>query len=294
METFGVIGHIAIDRIIDVSGERLQMSGSPTYISLITHLLGRSLVVATKVGGDFPDAYVSELAIRDLDINDFIVSNAKTTRFVLEYRSIERRLSRDSVCVPIKSTDIIDFPDSVILAPIVQEIPQETYFALESSCIGLDPQDFVRKMESGGSISLHPWSDFDLLSRVSVFKASERELSLIAGSVGWKGLERMIEFGIDIAIETRGREGAHVQHLKDRFNVPAYLGEAVDMTGAGDAFMAGFFGEYISGEDIKWCCAIGSASASSVVETVGPKINLSRNELNDRAEKIKEGIIRLS
>jgi sugar/nucleoside kinase (ribokinase family) len=127
-----------------------------------------------------------------------------------------------------------------------------------------------------------------------VFKASERELSLVAGSEGWKGLERMIEFGVDVAIETRGREGAYVQHGGDKLNVPAYLGEAVDMTGAGDAFMAGFFGEYVSGEDIEWCCAIGSASASSVVETVGPKIKLTRNELYYRAERIKEGIIRLN
>jgi sugar/nucleoside kinase (ribokinase family) len=104
----------------------------------------------------------------------------------------------------------------------------------------------------------------------------------------------MIEFGVDVAIETRGREGANVQHGRVKLNVPAYLGEAIDMTGAGDAFMAGFFSEYASGEDIEWCSAIGSASASSVVETIGPKIKLTRNELYDRSERIKEGIIRLS
>ncbi|MCX6642131.1 MAG: hypothetical protein NTV15_01930 [Candidatus Bathyarchaeota archaeon] len=104
------------------------MGGPPTYGSLITHLLGGSLVVATRVGGDFPNAYVSELADRDLDINAFIVSDAKTTRFVLDYTNTERRLSLDSICVPIEPLDIIGFPDSVILAPIVQEIPQETYF----------------------------------------------------------------------------------------------------------------------------------------------------------------------
>jgi sugar/nucleoside kinase (ribokinase family) len=294
VETFGVVGHIAIDRIIDCSGERLQLGGPPTYISLITHFLEGSLVLATKVGGDFPDVYASELADRELDISGFIIPNAKTTRFVLDYTSEERRLSLDSICVPIEPLDIIGFPESVILAPIVQEIPQETYFALESPCIALDPQGFVRKMEPGGSISLHPWCDLTLLSRVSVFKASERELSLVAGSEGWKGLERMIEFGVDVAIETRGREGARVRHGKDRMIVPAYLGEAIDMTGAGDAFMAGFFGGYVSGEDIKWCCAIGSASASSVVETVGPNIKITRNELYNRAERIKEGIIQLN
>jgi sugar/nucleoside kinase (ribokinase family) len=62
------------------------------------------------------------------------------------------------------------------------------------------------------------------------------------------------------------------------------------MTGAGDAFITGFFTYYALGEDIEWCSAVGSASASAVVETVGPSIKVSRSELFERAEKVRSGI----
>ncbi len=294
VETIAIVGHVAIDRIITGDGERLQLGGPPTYVSLITHLLGGTLAAATKVGGDFPEVYVSELAARGLDVRGFIVPKARTTRFVLDYTSNEEGLGFDSLCVPIDPSDIVGLPDAVILAPIVQEIPKETLIALESPVIALDPQGFVRRLEPGGSISLHPWLDLDLLRRLSVFKASERELRLVAGFEGWKGLERLVELGVEVAIETRGRDGARIQQGEERFIVPAHLGETVDMTGAGDAFLAGFFSEYASGQDIEWCGAVGSASASAVVETIGPSIKISRNEFFERAEKIKEGIRHLA
>jgi adenosine kinase len=294
VEPIAVVGHIAIDRIITSSGERLQLGGPPTYVSLITNLLGGSLAAATKVGGDFPKAYASELESRGLDVRGFIVPTAKTTRFILDYTRVERGLGFDSLCVPIDPSDVFGLPEAVILAPIVQEVPKETFTALDSPVLALDPQGFVRRLDPGGSISLHPWLDLDLLHRVSVFKASERELRLVAGLGGWEGLERLVKIGIEVAIETRGRDGALIQHRDKRIIVPAHLTNTVDMTGAGDAFIAGFFGDYASGEDVEWCGAVGSASASAVVETVGPSIKISRSELLERAEKIKEGIRRLA
>ena len=290
VEPIAVVGHVAIDRIITCGGEWLQLGGPPTYVSLIAHLLGGSLAAATKVGGDFPEAYVSELASRGLDIRGFIVPMAKTTRFVLDYTKAERGLGFDSLCAPIDPRDVVGLPEAVILAPIVQEVPEETLMELDSQVLALDPQGFVRRLEPGGSISLHPWLDIDLLHRVSVFKASERELRLVAGVGGWEGIDRLAKLGVEVVIETRGRDGARIQQGDRRIIVPAHLADTVDETGAGDAFIAGFFAYYASGEDIEWCGAAGSASASVVVETVGPSIKVSRSELFERVEKVRERI----
>ena len=290
MESLAVVGHIAIDRIITSSGERHQLGGSPTYVSLITHLLGIPLRAATKVGGDFSEIYASELAERGLDIHDSIVPLAKTTRFVLDYTKAERGLGYDSLCTSIEPKDVKELPDAAILAPIVGEIPDETLEAIVSRVLALDPQGFVRRLEPGGSISQHPWCDFGLLNRLSVFKASTRELRLVVGESSWAGLECLVRLGVVVAIETLGGEGARVVHSGRRMVVPAHRGEAVDTTGAGDAFIAGFFAEYASGEEVEWCAAVGSAAASAVVETVGPSIKIGRGELFERAEKIQTSI----
>ena len=290
MEPIAVIGHIAIDRIITSGGERHQLGGPPTYVSLITDLLGTPLKAATKVGGDFPEAYASELAARGLDIRCTIVPSAKTTRFVLDYSKTERGLGYDSLCSPIEPDDVEELPDAAILAPIVGEIPEGTLEAIKSRVLALDPQGFVRRLEPGGSISLHSWRDTCLLRRLSVFKASARELLLVAGEANWVGLERLVGLGVGVAIETLGGEGAHIVHSGKRMIVPAHVGETVDTTGAGDCFIAGFMAEYANGEGVEWCAAVGSAAASAVVETVGPRIRIGRTELFERAEKIRDRI----
>ena len=290
MEPIAVVGHIAIDRIITRDGERQQLGGPPTYISLITNLLGTPLRAATKVGGDFPEEYASELVARGLDMHDSIIPSAKTTRFILDYTKAERGLGYDSLCSPIEPTDVEGLPNTAIIAPIVGEIPRETVEAIESRVLALDPQGFVRRLEPGGSISLHPWRDECLLHRISIFKASARELKLVAGESGWVGPECLAELGVSVAIETLGGDGAHVLYLGRRMIVPTHIGETVDTTGAGDCFIAGFMAGYASGEDVEWCAAIGSAAASAIVETIGPRIKIERAELYERAVKIHDMI----
>ena len=294
MEPIAVVGHIAIDRIITRNGEWQQLGGPPTYVSLVTSLLGVPLTAATKVGGDFPFEYASELAARGLDLRGSVVPSAETTRFVLNYTDEERGLGYESLCTPIEPRDVQRLPDDAILAPIVGEIPVETLRAIKSNVLALDPQGFVRRLEPKGSISLRAWRDVELLSRLSVFKASERELRLVAGEGGWTGLEQLVGLGVKVVIETRGREGALIMHSGGRMIVPAYAGETVDTTGAGDAFFAGFFSAYASGEEVEWCAALGSAAASAVVETVGPRITIDRAELFERAEMLLNRIRRLA
>jgi 2-dehydro-3-deoxygluconokinase len=294
VEPIGVIGHIAIDRIITCDGERHQLGGPPTYVSLITHLLGATLRGATRVGGDFPREYFAELAVRGLAVHGSIDPSAKTTRFVLDYTKSERGLGYDAICSAIGPRDVEGLPDTTIIAPIVGEIPGETLKALGSRLLALDPQGFVRKLEPNGSITLHSWRDDVLLRRISVFKASARELRLVAGEAGWRGLERLTGLGVDVAIETLGGEGAQIAHGGRRMVVPAYAGEAVDTTGAGDAFIAGFMAEHAAGEDVEWCASTASAAASAVVEMVGPRVKIRRGELIERAEKIQVGIVYLS
>ena len=73
MEPFAVVGHVAMDRVVTGDGERRQLGGPPTYVSLITHLLGGGLRVCTKVGGDFPAEYAESLASRGADVGGCVV-----------------------------------------------------------------------------------------------------------------------------------------------------------------------------------------------------------------------------
>jgi len=92
VKPIGVMGHVAIDRIITSDGTRTQLGGPPTYVSLVTDLLDVPLISATRVGGDFPGEYASALAAKGLDIRTSVNQAATTTRFILDYTRPERGL----------------------------------------------------------------------------------------------------------------------------------------------------------------------------------------------------------
>jgi sugar/nucleoside kinase (ribokinase family) len=71
------------------------------------------------------------------------------------------------------------------------------------------------------------------------------------------------------------------------YDIPACKPKIVrDPTGAGDAFIGAFLAEYVMGKDPVWCACIGSASASFIVEGVGPDAFGGKKEIYARASEI--------
>ena len=108
-----------------------------------------------------------------------------------------------------------------------------------------------------------------------------------------RSLEKIASAGSKIAIATVGENGALLVMGNKRFRVPVYKIEKKDDMGAGDSFLSGFFCEYLDGKDPLWCAAMGSAAASSILETVGPKIDASIREIRERAENVHNRIIKI-
>ncbi len=66
-----------------------------------------------------------------------------------------------------------------------------------------------------------------------------------------------------------GKEGSIVVHEGEGHRIPAYLVQAVDTTGAGDAYAGGFLFGLTRGWDIPRCGRLGSAAASLAVSQIG-------------------------
>jgi len=294
MQTLTLIGHVAIDRVITIQGEKQQLGGPPTYFSLVSELLGYQPKVITKVGEDFPEDYIRQLSETGVEVRDFISADSKTTRFILDYRQSKRKLSVESVCDEIQVLNDFHDNDAVILAPIIGEISSNIKGLLDDSVNALDPQGFLRKLHGDGALTLTNWFDGDLIRKIHVLKSSETELGFLCSRGMRNGLKYLREVGVDVPIATSGEKGAHILTDNGLFNVPAYNQTIYrDGTGAGDCFLSGFFSTYVKGEDPLWCGAVGSATASAVVETYGPMVDIDSKELLRRAEVIFQGVRRL-
>jgi fructokinase len=295
MTDYTVIGHIAIDRVLDAHDERVQIGGPPTYASLAATEMGGAIKVITKIGSDIGDDHLSQLQRMGISGRECIVEGAATTRFVLDYRVPERRLRVESICVDISSKDVIDVSEAVLLSPIIGEVPKQTYSLLEADVLALDPQGLIRKVQPDGTIKHGDWYDEDLLHRTHIIKSSKRELPYITQEPDYlRGLKKLVRFGIEVAIATKGEEGATLMMESGVFDIPSVKDVAVrDPTGAGDAFIGCFFKMYLEGEDPLWCSCMGSALASGVVETTGSHIEISRKMVNERAEGLYDRVVKV-
>lgn len=294
MAKIAVIGHVAIDKIIDHDGERTQLGGPPTYISAAFGVLGNDIHPRTKIGEDMPRDLLLQLDELGINARGMVAEGAETTRFVLDYTKTNRGLGVESVCEDIGPDDIVDLPDAALITPIIGELKEDAIDAIHSDVLALDPQGFLRAPQDDGSIKLQPWRDNRLMGRVSVIKASTEELTLITGEADpRRGLERVMKLGAGVAVATLGRGGSLVSAGGRHLMVPAYESDSQDLTGAGDVFLGAFMSEYLRGEDLAWCACMGSAMASLVVETFGARIEASKREASRRAEELVDSVARV-
>lgn len=288
------VGHFSIDFIIP-PGElkpRKRLGGPPTYTSASAKMIGSSVSVISKVGGDFPERYLGWLRRRGIDLTGLKIDpNFKTTSFLIKYYSGGRReMFLKSRAPPISVGDLESVKARAIhISPIVDEVPTRLMGDLSRAAqlASLDPQGLLRHFDSDGRVSLQRVDSLDFLKYFDVLKASDNELKALVGMDDIIGaLRRVGDFGVRVAIATSGGSGALISYNGRVFYVPAAEPRRIlDPTGAGDSFMGGFLAEYLRGEDILWCASVGSSISSCVIEEVGPGGLRGKRKIYERAEQ---------
>lgn len=80
----------------------------------------------------------------------------------------------------------------------------------------------------------------------------------------------------DIAIVKVGKKGSWVKSGEEEHFIGPWPGTAIDATGAGDTYAAGFIYAHSLGMPLKVCGEVGSIIAAKVVEVIGTKIDIPR------------------
>lgn len=293
------VGHLAIDSISLPSRQApfVVLGGSAAYVSFAARRLDARVAVVSKVGADFPQAYSWWLEQENVDLSGLSkVESAQTTRFELEYNAdLSDRVLRLKTRAPSITTE--DLPESlkakaIHIAPIAGEVSYEVAERLRSCAeiVSLDPQGLVRRFDENGNVIDCSPEDKRILGLVDIYKSSPSEIKAMTDLPDLESaIKGVHDCGVGIVIVTLGMDGAMVSVDGKTHRVPAYRPEKiVDPTGAGDAFIGGFLAEYVSGEDCAWCSCVGSATASLVVEGVGPTFFGDRDENYRRARLLYE------
>ncbi len=80
----------------------------------------------------------------------------------------------------------------------------------------------------------------------------------------------------EIAVVKVGKDGSMVQQGDEYYFIEPWPAKAIDATGAGDTYAAGFLYAHSLGMPLKVCGEIGSIIAAKVVEVIGTKIDIPR------------------
>lgn len=293
------VGHFSIDSIFlpDRHMPFVVLGGSVAYVSFAARHLNATVSVISKVGDDFPKAYMWWLGQEGIDLSGVVkVENAQTTRFELKYTN---DLSNRNLRLKNKAPSITveDLPKSlkakaIHIAPIAGEITYEVAKKLKNCAdlLSLDPQGLVRKFDENGNVTYGSLVDKRILELVDIYKSSLNEIKAVTSISRLESAVKAVhDHGVKTVIVTLGTKGAVLSVEKTIYDIPAYKSEKiVDPTGAGDAFIGGFLAEYIRGENSLWCACVGSAAASLVVEAAGPTFFGDKTEIYRRARVLYE------
>jgi len=293
------VGHFAIDSIFLPNRHMpfVVLGGSVAYFSFAARQLNATVSVVSKVGGDFPSAYLWWLEQEGIDLSGVVkVESASTTRFELEYSSDlsnrKLRLKNKAPTITVNNLPKCLRAKAIHVAPVAGEVSYKVVKKLKNCAdlLSLDPQGLVRKFDEKGNVTLRSVKNKRILELVDVYKSSLNEIKAATGMSRLdSALKTVHSYGVETVIVTLGVKGAVLSVEETIYDIPAYKSKRiVDPTGAGDVFVGGFLAEYIRGESSAWCACVGSAAASLVVEAVGPTFFGDKAEIYRRARMLYE------
>jgi sugar/nucleoside kinase (ribokinase family) len=234
----GVIGHLSRDK---VAGTAPRIGGGPWYAGRALRALGDDAVLFAKCGDS--DRAQWQRGLAAIGLPAALSTGGETTAFSFSYGAdAVRTMMVDVVGEPWR----LDEPPSGLLSRVeslhVAPLLRSDFDAAVLERLGsgrrllLDAQGLVR-VPRVGPLTLDDDFDRDVLRHVSILKISEEEADVLAGG----DRDALADLGVPEIVLTLGRRGSVVIVNGRAEESPARpVEDAVDPTGAGDAFASAY------------------------------------------------------
>lgn len=252
--------------------------------------LGMDVQLFGKVGDDVFGRFVLvELEDNKVDTRNVLLTDRKTGVTVALVQGIERSFvtfrgenatfSIDDIDLTKIDADLVHLPSYFLLDGLRYDYAR-LIDLLHGAGIkvsfdtGWDPRGFRRE-------ELEPL--FDILPKVDIFFPNIDEARKILGDdtlTPESAARIFLDMGVKVAVIKLGKIGCYVADGETAELVPAFKVKAVDTTGAGDTFMAGFITAYLQGKSLRECAVVGAATAGLKVGGVGWSTYPTREKVN--------------
>lgn len=271
-----IVGHTAIDHLFRVPNlpgrhnstyiteHTVYFGGGAANIAAGIAVLGERCRLISAVGSDFPGSDYDRW-LRDLGVEqDFAV--VKGARTATAYVFTDDAGDQET---------FFEWGASAAFARA--KAPALDFVHMATA----DPDFNVRVAEKSTFASFDPGQDLlcytpdqleIILANIDILFSNNHEMDRMCDMLG---LERAaLIASVPMVVTTRGAEGSMLYMEGEEYPVPAVRVDAVDPTGAGDGYRAGFLTAFRKGYAPLDCCRAGAVVSSFVVEQVGTQTNL--------------------
>lgn len=276
MHDVRVIGHVTVDRIETRHGLLERAGGTALYFPLALARLGGDVAVLTRMAPEDAERLLAES--REAGIEVLCLPSPKTTEFENRYLPADRdrRVQRvGAVALPFAAADLDGLEARVFhLGPLTRDDVSVELIeaAARRGRVSLDVQGLVRRIVRG-QVEAADWPEKRAgLARVAFLKADEHEARVLTGEADPRhAARRLADWGPGEVLVTRAARGSVVCAAGELLEVPAVsASDAVDPTGCGDTFMAGYLFSRLRGLEPFAAARFGAAAATIKLRHVGP------------------------
>ena len=262
----------------------VQPGGCAANTAISLAKLGVSVSIAGKVGSDpFGNAVEHDLQLYGVQTTAIRRSSSHGTSKTV----ILPVIGEDRRYIHTLGANA-DFTVEDISLPLAMQVQ---IFVLGGYCVlpRLDPiklATMLKDIQGHGTRTIldvvvpasvdHPTLDDlrPILPFVDVFMPNSEEATLLTGETDpHKQAELFLQAGCNIAIITRGERGALLMSTQETLETPAFPVEVVDVSGAGDAFVAGFvvglLQQWPLADSLRFASVIGASACTQLGCTAG-------------------------
>jgi ribokinase len=280
------IGHTALDYIIKV--EKFPIANASTAIEKLKNLYGGAAAnvavvganiglktsLISAVGGEFIGSpYQKQMLNLNINIEDMIIVDDENTptAFVLTDKN------DDQISYFYWGAGR-EFENNEVSKEAVKKV-KAVHLATGDPNFNYRASSVAKSLDK--LISFDPGQDLhtytnnklkELIKNCSILFGNHFEIAKILERLNLD-IQELRSLGPEIVIKTKGKEGSVIYSDK-KIKIDSIYRPAIDPTGAGDSYRAGFLKYYLNGESLGECAKFASAVSSFIIEKEGCQTNI--------------------
>ncbi len=244
--------------------------------AVIATRLGNRVKLLASVGADDAGELIrAKAAANGVDVSGLVRDPEVPTRIMVlmvdengERRQIARRPGLQKVKPPAQ--ELFDGAKIVSLASLFRA-PWDEKDAIQNAASRAKAQGAVVCADIKTNDGSKTLADFgEALSYIDYIFPNEAEARFHTGKETPEEMGRaLLDLGFGHVVIKLGKRGCYACSREQSFYMPSFLVKALDSTGAGDNFAAGFMTALAEGKSFVECCRFASAVAAVSVQALG-------------------------